>query len=93
MGDSSAPERSSGSSNFPARLLGRTGWPPTRADQTSELGGSATSRYCLPLLRTCSAISVIVCPSSATTVVRRALSTSACRTAASSNRLASNTNR
>ena len=34
MGASSAPERSSGNNNFPARCVGRTGWPATKADHT-----------------------------------------------------------
>ena len=75
-----------GSSSLPSRKLGRTGWSATKADQTFAPAGRAISRNCRPLLRTESDISVIIWPSSATTLVNRALSTSACNTSASSNR-------
>jgi hypothetical protein len=87
----SSPDCSSGNSSFPPFWLGRTGWPATNADQTVAPAGNSTSRNCRPLLRKSSDISVMVWPSSATTVVKRALSTSACNTSASSKRRASTT--
>ena len=68
-----------GRSNFPSRRLGRTGWPATKADQFVAPGGNSISRNCRPLFRTDSDISVIIWPSSATTLVNCALSTSACK--------------
>ena len=70
------------------RRLGRTGCPPTKALHTWAPSGRFTSRYCRALLRTDIAISVIICPSSATTVVSRTRSTKACKTSASSKRWA-----